>query len=67
MKHTPYIRHTNSQKVVLCIHGFLGSPRHFDMFIPYIPEDIAVYNLLLPGHGGNVRAFGRASMKEWKA
>ncbi len=67
MKHAPFIRHTDGDKVVLCIHGFLGSPRHFDMFIPYISDDFAVCNILLPGHGSDVLAFGRTSMAEWKS
>ena len=67
MKHAPYIRHVDGgKKVILFIHGFLGSPRHFDMFLPLVPKDVAVYNLLLPGHGENVLAFGRSSMQEWK-
>ncbi len=67
MTHAPYIRHVaGGKKAILFLHGFLGSPRHFDMFIPFIPEDVAVYNLLLEGHGGDVLSFGRTSMRAWK-
>lgn len=62
-----YIRHTNGHRVVLFIHGFLGSPQHFDVFVPLVPRDCAVYNLQLAGHGGSVRDFAETSMKEWKA
>lgn len=62
-----YIRHTNGDRVVLFIHGFLGSPKHFDTMVPLVPHDCAIYNIQLLGHGGSVRDFAEASMKEWKA
>lgn len=68
LKHAPYIRHVDGgKKVILFIHGFLGSPRHFDMFLPFVPDDVAVYNLLLPGHGESALSFGRSSMPAWKS
>jgi len=54
---------------VLFVHGIVGSPRHFRDVIPLedaVPEGWSVYNVLLPGHGGSVEAFGRSSMKQWK-
>lgn len=52
---------------VLFIHGFLGSPLHFEEFVKVVPENFAVYNLLLEGHGKGTREFGEASMAAWKA
>jgi len=66
MAHETYIRHTDGKKAVLFIHGFLGSPEHFEKFIERVPESYGVYNILLEGHGGTVKDFGRASMEKWK-
>ncbi len=66
MAHKEYIRHTDGNRVVLFIHGFLGSPEHFESFIDLVPENCGIYNVLLRGHGGNVRDFAGASMKQWK-
>ncbi|MGI6072401.1 MAG: alpha/beta fold hydrolase [Lachnospiraceae bacterium] len=51
---------------ILFIHGILGTPNHFKPFLPLIPQDWSVCNLLLKGHGGSVKDFSRASMHEWK-
>ena len=52
---------------VLCIHGIQGSPRQFDWIIAALPAHAAVENLLLPGHGGDVRAFRQSNMRLWQA
>ena len=68
MLHQSYTREVpGSRKAVLMIHGILGTPRHFDFLLPLIPEDYAIYNLLLDGHGGTVDDCARTSMKKWKA
>lgn len=67
MEHGEYIRIVPSgDTAVLMIHGIMGTPRHFDMLLPVIPEDWSVYNLLLPGHGGTTLDFGRSSMAAWR-
>ena len=67
MDHRPYIREVpGSKKAVLMIHGICGTPRHFDIFLPYIPQDWSVYNILLDGHGGSVDDFPRSSMEKWR-
>ena len=67
MAHEAYIRDVSgAESVVLFIHGFLGSPEHFERFIALVPENISIYNILLKGHGGSVVDFGNASMQEWK-
>jgi len=67
MAHEEYIRHTGGEKVVLFIHGFLGSPEHFEKFIELVPKEYGIYNVLLYGHGGTVKDFASASMKLWKS
>jgi len=66
MAHKTYIRHTDGDLAVLFLHGFLGSPEHFEPLVKEIPEGIGIYNLLLAGHGKTVRDFGKASMQQWK-
>lgn len=65
--HEEYIRKIPGSKMaVLMIHGIVGSPNHFKSFVPLFPEDWSVYNILLDGHGSDVKAFGQTSMKKWK-
>lgn len=66
MAHETYIRESDSEKAFLFIHGFLGSPEHYEKFIEVIPDDYAVYNILLDGHGGSVKDFSNTSMIKWK-
>ncbi len=66
MDHGEYIRKKDSPVAVLFIHGIAGTPAHFRELIPVIPEDWAVYNILLDGHGKNVEDFARTSMQKWK-
>ena len=68
MDHSEWIREVpESKNAVLMVHGILGTPRHFDVFLPLIPGDWSVYNILLDGHGAKVTDFSRSSMKKWKA
>ena len=67
MTHKTFIRDIDDgDTAVLFIHGFLGSPKHFDVFMPCVPDNFAVYNILLDGHGGSVSDFSHASMEKWK-
>ena len=66
-KHVEYKRIVEGSRVaILCIHGFMGSPNQYRDIVPYIPENVSVYNMILDGHGGNVLDFGHASMKKWE-
>ena len=68
IRHEEIIRIADGAKVaVLCIHGIVGTPHHFDKFTERIPENISYYNMLLEGHGGDVRNFSKASMKNWES
>lgn len=67
MEHTEYRRIVpGADTAVLFIHGIAGTPQHFDPFLPLVPEGYSVVSLLLPGHGGTVRDFSRASMAGWE-
>lgn len=67
MDHSAYIRVSNHKRTaVLMIHGITGSPRHFDMLIPLIPDDWSIYNILLDGHGQSVTDFADSSMEIWR-
>lgn len=67
MNHKEYIRIVHGSKnAVLMIHGIAGSPAHFREFLPVVPEDWSVYNILLDGHGGKVTDFSATSMEKWK-
>lgn len=56
-----------SDTAVLFIHGIIGTPNYFNRFIPLIPEDWTVCNLLLDGHGKGIDDFAKTSMDKWKA
>lgn len=66
--HSPYKRIVpGAESAVLFVHGIVSTPRFFDDFVPLVPPDWSVHNLLLPGHGGTVQDFGRHTAKEWTA
>lgn len=65
--HKAYVREAPQAKTaVLFIHGIFGSPNHFADFVKRVPEGISVYNILLDGHGGTVRAFSESSASLWE-
>lgn len=66
MLHKPHLRLVkHADKAVLFIHGIAGTPNHFRDLIPLVPEDVSVCALLLDGHGKDVQAFSKTSMKTW--
>ena len=67
MEHREYVRNVESSNTaVLFIHGIVGTPAHFERFIPAVPENWSIYNMLLDGHGGTVADFSHTSMDKWK-
>ncbi len=67
MDHREFVRYLpGSDRAVLLLHGIAGTPAHFRQFLPLIPQDWSVYNVLLDGHGGEVGDFARSSMAKWK-
>jgi len=64
MNSQAYIREIPGAKTaVLMIHGIVGTPEHFAMLYPYVPEDWSIYSIRLAGHGGSVEDFAAASMR----
>lgn len=70
MVQSDYIRLVpGAETAVLFIHGIVGSPAHFIQLIPLVqlvPKSFSVYNMLLDGHGGTAKDFGKSSMKKWE-
>lgn len=65
--HRTYVRIVpGAGTAVLMVHGIVGTPKQFDFLLETIPEDVSVLNVLLPGHGGSVKDFAKASMAQWK-
>lgn len=56
----------NSQTVVMFIHGILGTPNHFRDYLPLVPKEWSIVNILLTGHGGTVDEFSVSSFVKWK-
>ena len=55
-----------AKSAVLFVHGINATPRFFDEDVAALPADVSAHSLLLPGHGGTVKDFGRHSAKEWE-
>ena len=67
MEHKEYKRIVpEAETAVLFIHGIAGTPNHFKDFLPLVPKEFSVYNLLLDGHGGKTEDFSKTSMKKWE-
>lgn len=68
MVHNEYNRIVaESDNAVLFIHGIIGTPNYFNDYIPLIPDDWSVCNILLDGHGKGTSEFAASSMAKWKA
>ncbi len=66
--HNEYKRIVNgADTAILFIHGILGTPNHFEDFIPLVPDGYTIYNMLLDGHGKGVKDFSNTSMNIWKS
>ena len=67
MNHKEYKRIVpEAETAVLFIHGIAGTPNHFKDFLPLVPKEFSVYNILLDGHGGKTEDFSKTSMKTWE-
>ncbi len=67
MLHSPYFRDVEgADTAFLFIHGIMGSPAHFNKFIPLLPQDVTIHNILLDGHGKTMRDFSQSSMRKWR-
>jgi esterase/lipase len=59
-----------ARNAVLFLHGIVGTPNQFRHLMPLeelVPEGWSVFNLRYPGHGGEVRDFGRSGMGQWRS
>lgn len=56
----------DNKRIVLFLHGIQGSPSQFQWLVESLPDDVDYINLLLPGHGGTVKAFRRHGRAEWE-
>lgn len=59
-----------AKNAVLFLHGIVGSPNQFRLLMPLeelVPNGWSVYNLRYPGHGGDVRDFGRSKIDLWRS
>lgn len=67
MKNQEYVKkESKNGSVILFIHGFLGGPDHFREFLKVVPNDYAIYNILLDGHAKELKDFTGTSMSRWK-
>lgn len=65
--HQPYERIVpGAESAVLFIHGIVSTPRFWDGFVSALPGDVSAVSLLLPGHGGTVKDFGRVRRGAWR-
>ena len=68
MDHIQQIREVpGAAYVVVFLHGILESPAQFADFMDSVPPYCSVYNLLLPGHGGDPLAFAGSSAEKWRS
>ena len=59
--------HKNSDKIVVFIHGFMGSPSQgSDLMDLAYEKGISAVSLLLPGHGKTGFDFARTTLRSWE-
>ena len=57
----------DADTVVIFIHGFMGTPDHFDYLMDAVyQQGCSVVSLLLPGHGGSGFDFARSTLAQWE-
>ena len=66
--HAPlFLEGTADNGIVVFIHGFMGSPRHFDKLAAAAhKQGLSIAALLLPAHGGTAKDFGSGSHELWQ-
>jgi Esterase/lipase len=65
--HEPILKeHKNSEKIVIFIHGFMGTPDHFKYFADTVFDSgCSYYTILLPGHGDTSKTFSKKGINDW--
>ena len=66
--HEPlFLKNSGKNSIIVFIHGFMGSPRQFDMLAhSAYSHGYSAYSLLLPGHGSTARDFSSTTMDMWQ-
>ena len=66
--HTPkQIHRESSDKIVVFVHGFMGTPYQFeDLMKATYEDDFSVASILLPGHGATGLEFAKCTLKAWE-
>jgi len=66
--HTPVLQElSTSRKIVIFIHGFMGSPNQFESLIKTVHDVGCSYcSILLPGHGFSMNEFAQSSVRKWE-
>lgn len=67
--HQPFsIVNTNSLRIIIYIHGIMGSPSEFRQLVENLDIPSTNYKaLLLPGHGGEGKDFIKSDPADWQA
>ena len=68
LTHEPlYLENTANRRIVVFIHGFMGTPRQFDEMAKIVhSQGYSAASLLLPGHGSTVKDFSSGTMNNWQ-
>ena len=66
--HTPrFNKNDSAQTIVVCIHGFMGTPDFFKpLAAALFAQGFSVATLLLPGHGTTGRDFAHSKLAVWE-
>ncbi|MCL2426262.1 MAG: alpha/beta fold hydrolase [Oscillospiraceae bacterium] len=66
--HNPVLQELDgSKKIVIFIHGFMGSPIQFENLIETVHNaDCSYCSILLPGHGSHMNEFAKSNMHKWE-
>ncbi len=54
-----------SDTAILFVHGIQGTPKRFEFMTRALDAGTAYENIWLPGHGGNMRDFGKSRAADW--
>lgn len=67
--HSPVCsEYDNSEKLVIFIHGFMGSPDQFaDLATAVYDKGFSFSSILLPGHGADIKTFAKYTTQDWES
>jgi len=69
ISHEPlFLENPAGNSAVIFIHGLMRSPRQFDKLADVVfRQGHTAESLLLPGHGGKAKDFGKGTFERWQA